>query len=95
MSDRDVVDQFTRQVETFVASPHVNAEEPVRRFLALVLPRAGDRALDVACGLLVISATLDVPIASQGAWAPFAKPFDLLKLKSAVAAAAARPGQRF
>ncbi len=48
-----------------------------------------------ACGLLVISATLDVPIASQGAWAPFAKPFDLLKLKSAVAAAAARPGQRF
>ena len=50
MSDRDVVDQFTRQVETFVASPHVNAEEPVRRFLALVQPRPGDRALDVACG---------------------------------------------
>jgi ubiquinone/menaquinone biosynthesis C-methylase UbiE len=47
---REIVDQFTKQVDTFVKSPHVNAEEPVRRFLALVRPRGDERALDVACG---------------------------------------------
>jgi SAM-dependent methyltransferase len=47
---REVVDQFTKQVETFVNSPHVNAAEPVRRFLALIRPTGSERALDVACG---------------------------------------------
>jgi ubiquinone/menaquinone biosynthesis C-methylase UbiE len=47
---REVVDQFTKQVETFVTAPHVNAEEPVRRFLALIRPTGSERTLDVACG---------------------------------------------
>jgi ubiquinone/menaquinone biosynthesis C-methylase UbiE len=47
---REVVDQFTKQVESFVKSPHVNAEEPVRRFLTLVQPKREERALDVGCG---------------------------------------------
>ncbi len=48
--DREVVDQFTKQVETFVNAPHVNAPEPVRRFLALIRPAGNERTLDVACG---------------------------------------------
>ncbi|HVY60602.1 MAG TPA: class I SAM-dependent methyltransferase, partial [Planctomycetota bacterium] len=44
------VDQFTAQVERFAASPHVNAVEPVTRFVAAVAPRGDERALDVACG---------------------------------------------
>jgi SAM-dependent methyltransferase len=45
-----VREQFTAQVERFARSAHVNAEEPLRRFLALARPRPEDRALDVACG---------------------------------------------
>ena len=45
-----IVDQFTAQVDRFVRSPHVNAEEPVARFVAAVAPRGDERALDVACG---------------------------------------------
>ncbi|MBM3462806.1 MAG: class I SAM-dependent methyltransferase [Armatimonadetes bacterium] len=48
--NENIVEQFTAQVERFVASPHVNAAEPVTRFLAAVSPRATDHALDVACG---------------------------------------------
>lgn len=51
MSDlANPVDQFTAQVERFVRSPHVNAEEPVARFVAMVDPRPDEDALDVACG---------------------------------------------
>ena len=50
MDPKDTVTQFTAQVERFVTSPHVNEQEPVRRFLAAVAPRGDERALDVACG---------------------------------------------
>ncbi|MHB8416810.1 MAG: class I SAM-dependent methyltransferase [Myxococcales bacterium] len=46
----DIVEQFTRQVDRFVASPHVNAEEPVRRFVELIQPQGREETLDVACG---------------------------------------------
>lgn len=48
--DEKIREQFTAQVERFARSPHVNAEEPLARFLALVRPRGDERALDVACG---------------------------------------------
>src|SRR4051812_18985541 len=47
---KDIVSQFTAQVDRFVASPHVNLEEPIARFVAAVAPRGDERALDVACG---------------------------------------------
>ena len=39
MQPNDIVDQFTAQVDRFVASPHVNDPEPVARFVAAVAPR--------------------------------------------------------
>jgi SAM-dependent methyltransferase len=50
MPNENPVDQFTAQVERFVQSPHVNAPEPVARFVAAVGPRPEERAIDVACG---------------------------------------------
>ncbi len=50
MPNENIVDQFTAQVDRFVASPHVNEPEPIRRYVAAVLPRGDERALDVACG---------------------------------------------
>ncbi len=41
------------------------------------------------CGLLVISARIELPLASEGAWAAFTRSFDLLKLHAAVAACSA------
>jgi len=46
----DIVTQFTAQVDHFVASPHVNQPEAVRRFIDAVAPHGDERALDVACG---------------------------------------------
>lgn len=48
--EEKIVDQFTAQVERFVASPHVNVAEPVERFVATVAPRGDERTLDVGCG---------------------------------------------
>jgi SAM-dependent methyltransferase len=48
--EKKIVEQFTAQVERFVASPHVNQPEPVARFVAAVAPHPDERALDVACG---------------------------------------------
>lgn len=45
-----VVDQFSAQVNRFVSSPHVNAYEPVDRFLRLLDPNEEDQVLDVGCG---------------------------------------------
>jgi ubiquinone/menaquinone biosynthesis C-methylase UbiE len=50
MHENKIVEQFTAQVDRFVASPHVNEPEPVARFVAAVAPRSAERALDVACG---------------------------------------------
>jgi SAM-dependent methyltransferase len=47
---KDIVDQFTAQVDRFVAAPHVNDPEPVARFVAAVAPGGDERALDVGCG---------------------------------------------
>jgi SAM-dependent methyltransferase len=47
---KDIVVQFTAQVDRFVTSPHVNEPEPVARFLAAVEPHGDERALDVGCG---------------------------------------------
>src|SRR5258708_5356219 len=65
MAARDTVTQFTAQEERFVTSPHVNAPEPARRFLAAVAPRGDEIALDVACGpgLLAPSHTSAWPLA--------------------------------
>jgi SAM-dependent methyltransferase len=49
-NEHTIRDQFTAQVERFVAAPHVNALEPLARFLSLVAPRREERAVDVACG---------------------------------------------
>lgn len=62
--DREVVDQFTKQVDTFVTAPHVNAEEPVRRFLALIRPTGAERTLDVACGPGLLAKALAPRVAS-------------------------------
>jgi SAM-dependent methyltransferase len=61
---REVVDQFTKQVDRFVASPHVNAEEPVRRFVELIRPRGDERTLDVACGPGLLARALAPRVAS-------------------------------
>ncbi len=61
---REVVDQFTKQVDRFVASPHVNAEEPVRRFVELIRPAGSERALDVACGPGLLARALAPRVAS-------------------------------
>jgi SAM-dependent methyltransferase len=50
MRPEDIVDQFTAQVDRFVASPHVNEPGPVARFVAAVAPRGDELALDVGCG---------------------------------------------
>jgi SAM-dependent methyltransferase len=50
MQPKDIVGQFTAQVDRFVVSPHVNAPEPVARFVAAVAPSGDERALDVGCG---------------------------------------------
>jgi ubiquinone/menaquinone biosynthesis C-methylase UbiE len=62
--DREVVDQFTKQVDTFVTAPHVNAEEPVRRFLALIRPTGNERTLDVACGPGLLARSLAPAVGS-------------------------------
>lgn len=48
--DVEIKEQFTAQVERFVRSPHVNAEEPIARFVAIARLRASERVLDVGCG---------------------------------------------
>ena len=50
MDPSDIVTQFTAQVDHFVASPHVNQPDAVRRFVGAVAPRGDEAALDVACG---------------------------------------------
>lgn len=47
---RQIAEQFTQQVDRFVMSPHVNAQEPVQRFLRLMAPHGDENALDVGCG---------------------------------------------
>ena len=64
-------------------------EAPTGQANALVT-RLRARPELAGCGLLVISARLEVPAHSEGAWATFSKPFDLLKLHAAVAACAHR-----
>ncbi|MHB1847024.1 MAG: response regulator [Deltaproteobacteria bacterium] len=54
-----------------------------------VVGRLRNRVELSRCGLLVLSARVEPPVASQGAWAAFTRSFDLLKLHAAVALCAA------
>lgn len=58
MSASDVVDQFTRQVETFAHSPHATHRESLDVLAALVGPATGARVLDVCCGPGIVSCHL-------------------------------------
>jgi ubiquinone/menaquinone biosynthesis C-methylase UbiE len=58
--DRDAIvrQAFTRQARGFASSPLQRDPERLRRLLAFVAPRAGENALDVACGPGIVTAAL-------------------------------------
>jgi ubiquinone/menaquinone biosynthesis C-methylase UbiE len=50
---------FARQAKAFARSPLHRDKERLRRLMAFVEPRSGDRALDVACGPGIVTAALE------------------------------------
>jgi ubiquinone/menaquinone biosynthesis C-methylase UbiE len=45
-----IVEQFTRQAELFAAAPQLHGDAVLSLLVEAAAPRAGDEALDVACG---------------------------------------------
>jgi SAM-dependent methyltransferase len=58
MHRETIVDEFTRQAQSFNASAVANSAEILERIVALAQPRAGQRWLDAACGPGVVSRAL-------------------------------------
>lgn len=56
--DERILDQFTRQAVVFNAAPALNQADALAAVVAACLPRATDRALDVACGGGIVACTL-------------------------------------